>query len=278
MKKLERTLAPADFRYLQGLLREATGVVLDEGKQCLVAGRLGNLCYQRGVDLGGLVAEVKRDDALRVEVLDLLLNHETSFFRDWKPFEGIRHHLLSDLCAAAERRGERTLRIWCSACSTGQEPYSVAMLLRDHLDLDRWNVEITASDVSAPTLERAEAGRYSAVDVNRGLPSQALLRHFEQTGIRWRVRNEVRELVSFKRINLIEAWPTLPPFDLVLLRNVLIYFDRDTRAGIFERLLGVLRPGAYLLVGSAEMTMKLTQQLRCRRVDGATYFQRDGAS
>lgn len=268
-----RKVARADFRYVQRLLKERTGVLLDEGKEYLVSSRLGSLCYQHKIELSELLQRSRKDPELCDQILDLLLNHETSFFRDWSPFEGIRKHLLSELCEAATARGEHTLRFWCCACSTGQEPYSLAMLCRESLDLSRWRVEITATDVSERTLDKAQRGEYSALDVNRGLPSQALLKHFDQVGLNWRVRSEVREMIDFRPLNLIEEWPSLPPFDLVLLRNVLIYFDQDSRAGIFEQLKRVLRPSGYLLTGSAEFTMNLTRDFESRTLDRTIYFR-----
>ena len=223
--------------------------------------------------VGELVEEVRRDRGVREVVLDLLLNHETSFFRDWSPFEAIRSHLFPRVCEAAEARGVRRLRFWCAACSSGQEPYSLAMLCLDHLDLERWEVEIVASDVSERTLEFARSGSYTALEVNRGLPSQALLRHFEQDGIRWRVRREVRELVRFERVNLVAPWPRLGVFDVILLRNVLIYFELDTRRSIFRALKGALRRSGYLLLGGSELTMSLTRDFEHERLGKSSCFR-----
>lgn len=270
---MKRSLPRHDFRYIQRLLKETTGVVLDEGKEYLIGSRLGGLCYELEVELPQLITLMKTDATARARAVDLLLNHETSFFRDWAPFEGIRDRLLPELCEAAERRGERTLRIWCAACSSGQEPYSLAMLCHESLDLARWTVQIIASDVSPITLDFARRGSYSGLDVNRGLPSQALLKHFDQDGLQWRVKRHVRDLIEFKQVNLVEDWPSLPPFDLILLRNVLIYFDLETRRAIFTRLQPVLRRSGYLLLGSAELTMNLAQDFSCLRVGKAMYFQ-----
>jgi chemotaxis protein methyltransferase CheR len=272
MKRVE--VRREDFVYLQGLLKEATGVLLDDGKEYLVVSRLGSLCYRREIDLAALIAEVRHDPDLRDEALDLLLNHETSFFRDWKPFEGLRAHVLPRLCAAAEARGDRVLRFWSCACSTGQEPYSLAMLCLDALGSAKWQVEITATDVSARAVERARQGSYNALEVNRGLPSHTLLEHFDKEGVRWTVKPHVKELVTFRQLNLNHPWPTLPAFDLILLRNVLIYFDWDDRRAIFTRLRQVVRPSTYLLLGSAELTMNLTDEFASERVDGALFFRR----
>lgn len=271
---IKRSVTRSDFRFLQRLLYETTGVRLDDSKEYLVASRLGSLCYKRSVELGELIAAVRREPELRGLVIDLLLNHETSFFRDWDPFQGIRDQILPDLCEGARERGERTLRIWCAACSSGQEPYSLAMVCAEALDLSEWNVEISATDVSLPTLEVARQGSYTALDVNRGLPSASLLRHFEQDGIHWRVKRELRELVSFRQLNLVaEEWPVLPPFDLILLRNVLIYFDMETRGNVIGRVKSALSRTGYVLLGGAELTMNLTRDFELRRIGKTIYFR-----
>lgn len=271
---IKRSVTRSDFRYLQRLLYDATGVRLDEGKEYLVASRLGSLCYKRSLELSELISQTRRDRELRRLVIDLMLNHETSFFRDWDPFQGIRDEILPDLCESARARGEHTLRIWCAACSSGQEPYSLGMVCAEALDLSQWNVEISATDVSKPTLDVARRGSYTALDINRGLPSASLLQHFQQNGVHWQVKPHIRDLITFRQLNLVgDEWPVLPPFDLILLRNVLIYFDMETRGKVVGRIKSAMTRSGYLLLGGAELTMNLTRDFELRRIGKTIYFR-----
>jgi chemotaxis protein methyltransferase CheR len=156
------------------------------------------------------------------------------------------------------RADARSLNVWCAACSTGQEPYSLALLLRERFPvLAGWDVRILATDISVDALDVAARGVYSHLEVNRGLPARLLVKHFEKTGFDWQLSSAVKSMVAFDRLNLIEPWPSLPQMDLVLMRNVLIYFDADTKRDVLRRLRGVLRADATLVLGSAETTIYL---------------------
>jgi chemotaxis protein methyltransferase CheR len=214
---------------------------------------------QEGVaSLEHLVArlQARPDGPLHHRVVEAMTINETSFFRDINPFEAVRRLVLPELLKA--RGAHRVLNVWSAACSTGQEPYSLAMVLRDAIpDLASWKVRIFATDLSSAVLERAKQGRFTQLEMNRGLPAPMLVKNFAQEGLEWQVKPEVRALIDFRQMNLCEPWPAFPPMDLVFMRNVLIYFDIATKKRIFGRLREVLRPDGYLFLGAAETTLNI---------------------
>ncbi len=253
-----------DFDVVCKLLRERSAVVLEPGKEYLVEARLGPLA--RRLQFGSLEDLIARlrtepDNGLHRQVVEALLTGETSFFRDRHPFEALRKSVLPELIA--KRRGERRLNVWCAAASTGQEPYSFALLVREHFpELAGWTLSLLATDLSADVLARARAGRYNQIEVNRGLPASLLVKYFEQHGTDWELKPAVRAMVDFREVNLARPWPPLPAMDLVLLRNVMIYFDVDTKKTVLGRLARLLRPDGYLLLGGAETTFNLDPSYR----------------
>lgn len=257
-------MTPQDFDAIRRLLRERTAVVLDADKGYLVETRLAPIVRRRNLrTIGDLVGQLRdpSGSGLDREIVEALLTSESSFFRDHHPFEALRNVVLPDLFR--RRAGERRLTVWCAASATGQEPYSVAMLLREAFpDLAAWKILLLASDLSRQVLERARAGRYNQIEVNRGLPARLLVKYFEQHGAEWQLRPDVRAMVEFWEINLAQAWPALPRMDLVLMRNVMIYFDVPTKQDILARLARVLRPDGYLLLGGAETTLNLSDSYR----------------
>jgi chemotaxis protein methyltransferase CheR len=253
------SLTTTQFDYVCQLVRTESAIVLETGKEYLVESRLAPLARREGLrSVGELVQKMVSTPqaALRAEVVDALTTNETSFFRDVHPFNALRDTVLPELIAA--RRVARTLTIWCAATSSGQEPYSVAILLREHFpELRDWNVRIVATDISPTMLDRTRQGRYSQLEVNRGLPAPMLVKHFTRDGMHWVVNEDLRRIVSAQFLNLAERWPVLPQFDLVLMRNVLIYFDVPTKQAILGKVRQHLRPDGLLLLGGAETTMNL---------------------
>ena len=253
-----------DFDFIRRLLEERSAVVLEPGKQYLVEARLAPLVRQLQLtSLAELIQKLRAQpwDGLYTQVVEALVTTETSFFRDHAPFEALRKTVLPELIR--KRQAERSLSIWCAASSTGQEPYSVALLLRDSFpELAGWKVSLLASDLSREVLDRARAGRYNQIEVNRGLPARLLVKHFQQHGTTWQLSEDVRRAVEFREINLARPWPALPRMDLVLLRNVMIYFDVATRKAILGRLARVLKPDGYLLLGGVETTFNLDDSYR----------------
>jgi chemotaxis protein methyltransferase CheR len=249
-----------DLRYLQALIRERSGIVQGDDKQYLIHSRLAEVWRSAGLaSLSELVARVRRDphSALAQRIVDALATHETSFFRDLRPFQMLQHDVIPALIKA--RESQRQLRIWCAAAASGQEPYSLLMLLADHFpQLAGWRVDVLASDLSRTMLERARQGVYTQYEVNRGLPARCLVDHFERLPSGdWQVSPALRRALRLEQINLIGSWPLAGPIDLLLARNVLIYFDGPTKARVLDGFHGVLADDGYLFLGGAETTLHL---------------------
>lgn len=250
--------APTAFASVSALVRRETSMVYDEGKEYLVEARLTPLANAQGLDLERYVARLAFDTEERRKVIDALTINETSFFRDHTPYQAFTDAMLPPLLE--ERATSRRLRIWSAACSSGQEAYSVAMLLDQHLPAG-WEYEIVATDISTQMLARVQAGRYSQVEVNRGLPATSLVRYFTRVGREWEVAQRLRERVTVKHLNLAAPFPVLGSFDVIWLRNVLIYFDAETKADILRRMLPMLAVDGFLLLGSSETTLDLPADL-----------------
>ncbi len=253
------TMAAGDFEYVQELVYKRSAIVLDAGKEYLVEARLSTVARDEGfASIDHLVAELRRTRAndLHRKVIEAMTTNETAFFRDVHPFEALRLQLIPELM---QRRGaQRQLTIWCAACSSGQEPYTIAMLLREYFPaLAGWQVRILGTDLSIEVLERAKAARYRQAEVNRGLPATFLVKYFRRQNVEWQMVDDIRSAVEFRELNLNEAWSGVPTCDLVFMRNVLIYFDVETKKAILAKLRRVLRPDGYLFLGGAETTMNL---------------------
>jgi chemotaxis protein methyltransferase CheR len=252
-------IEPADLEYVCDLVRQKSAIVLDASKDYLVEARLKPLAKELGFgDLAKLIAALRgasRGD-LVVKVVEAMTTNETTFFRDAQPFEVLRTSVLPALIA--KRQATQTLRFWSAASSTGQEPYSLAMLLEEHFpQLKNWNVSILATDIASTVIAKAKTGKYHQLEVNRGLPARYLTKYFQQEGLSWTLRESVRRRVEFKQLNLAAAWPTLATMDIVFIRNVLIYFDTETRRTILGKVRQRLAPDGYLFVGSTETTVNI---------------------
>ncbi len=246
-------LLPQDFQYVARFIHEHSAISLGPNKSYLVEARLGPIARRRGLaSLSELVKRLRMGDAkLRDEVIDALTTNETWFFRDHHPFELIRTTLLPELIE--RRRNQRRLRIWSAACSSGQEPYTLAMLIDEHFpQLSNWDVEIVATDISQEILDRAQEGYYYAHEVSRGLSQSTLRRFFTREGSGWRIKASTRERVRFRKLNLASFWAGLGVMDLILMRNVLIYFDETTRLSIMARVENHMHKDGYLMLGAAE--------------------------
>jgi chemotaxis protein methyltransferase CheR len=252
-------ISAVDYAFLGRLLRETTGLAIGDGKEYLLESRLVPIALTLGLpDVGSVVARLRSSpsaDLVRA-VCEAMATYESSFFRDGAPFDLIRQRLVPELMQ--RRAANRTMRIWCAAASTGQEPYSVAMALAD-LPLDGWNVEILATDYSRVALGRARSGIYNTFEIQRGMRSELRQRFCTQVGIDWRIDDSIRQRVSFAEVNLLHPFSHLGSFDLILCRNVLIYFDVDTRKDVLDRMAGALSPDGYLLLGAAESAIGVTE-------------------
>ncbi|MCL2541331.1 MAG: protein-glutamate O-methyltransferase CheR [Nocardioidaceae bacterium] len=255
-------MSPNDtFAQVSALIRRETSMVYDEGKEYLVSARLTPLANALGLTVPDYVRRLPIDPVEKRKVVDALTINETSWFRDHSPYQAFTDHLLpSILEARATMPGPRLLRVWSAACSSGQEAYSIAMLCEESLP-DGWDYEIVATDISGEMVERVRAGRYSQVEVNRGLPATRLVGYFQRDGRDWQIADRLRERVRAQQANLAEPYVGLGRFDLVLLRNVLIYFEPRTKQDILRRMLPMVAPHGYLLLGSAETTLDLPPDL-----------------
>jgi chemotaxis protein methyltransferase CheR len=253
-------ISQVDFDYVRDLVRRESSIVLDDGKMYLIVSRLAPLARENDFSsVGALIARLREspEGDLHTLAVEAIVTTETSFFRDLHPFVELRDTVLPEIIQA--RRGTtRSLSIWSAACSSGQEPHSIAMILRDRFaEVEGWNLQLLASDISRRMIDRAQEGVYNQIEVNRGLPAPYLVKFFNQDEDRWHLQNEVRRMFRFFRQNLAEEWALLPPIDILLMRNVLIYFDVETRRKVLSRVRRLLRPGGYLLLGSAETTLNL---------------------
>jgi chemotaxis protein methyltransferase CheR len=252
-----------EFDFLRSFLKARSGLALTSEKRYLVESRLGPVCRRFELDgLSELLAGLKngRDADLERAVIEAMTTNETFFFRDKAPFDLFRDVLLPRYLR--NRASTRRIRIWCAAASSGQEPYSLAMLLSEAAArLAGWHVEILATDISTEVLDRAKAGLYSQFEVQRGLPIQLLLKYFTQVGDQWQVAPQIRSMVDFRCLNLIKDFGLIGTFDIVYCRNVLIYFDGPTKADVLKRIANVMAPDGALLLGAAETVLGLTDAL-----------------
>jgi chemotaxis protein methyltransferase CheR len=266
---------PENMSYLQRLVHRRSGIVLEDGKDYLVDSRLDSVARSAGVrSVDELVGKLRRDSGslLVQRVVEAMTTNETMFFRDAHPFEALRQRFVPEL--VQRRARERRLRVWSAAAATGQEPYSIAMtLLEAFPELASWDVNILATDLNAAVLERARLGRYRELEVSRGLPAPYLAKYFARHDSEWEVIPQVRDMVTFRQLNLVEAWEGMESCDLVFMRNVLIYFDIGTKRSILKRLHHVLGRDGFLVLGSAETTTNLDEAFVPVRVGSGVYYQ-----
>jgi len=257
-------VTPQDYDYLRKLLKERSGLVLSADKQYLVESRLLPIARKAGVSgLGELVGKLKDRAAepLIVEVVEAMTTNESFFFRDKIPFDHFRDTIMPSLIAA--RAKEKRIRIWCAAASTGQEPYSLSILIKEMAaKVAGWRIDIIGTDISTEVLEKAKAGIYSQFEVQRGLPIQLLVKYFTQNGDTWQVSPEIRAMVQYKPLNLLPDFSHLGRFDIVFCRNVLIYFDQDTKVGVLDRIARQMEPDGFLVLGAAETVVGLTDSFK----------------
>ena len=250
----------ADFELLSEILKDRSGLVLSSDKTYLIESRLTPVARKhRWNGLDELVAAVRKggDEELLREITEAMTTNESLFFRDQRPFDSLRDVVLPSLIA--NRNGSKRIRIWSAACSSGQEPYSLAILLKEQAaKLNGWNFEIVATDISDEMLERARLGIYSQFEVQRGLPITLLVKYFRKDDDKWQLDAGLREMVSFRNFNLLEDPQALGRFDIIFCRNVLIYFDQDTKSKVLEGLAGIMAPDGVLFLGGAETVIGVT--------------------
>jgi chemotaxis protein methyltransferase CheR len=255
-------VTPSDYEFLRKLLKERSGLDLSSDKQYLVESRLVPLARKFG--WSGITELVQKmtngSEELISEVVEAMTTNETFFFRDKIPFDHLSQTVLPALVQACASR--RSLRIWCAASSTGQEPYSIAMCVKGFAPLAGWRVEIVATDLSQAVLEKSKAGIFSQFEVQRGLPIQMLVKHFTQVGELWHLNADIRGMVQHRQLNLLHDFSHLGTFDVIFCRNVLIYFDQDTKVDIFDRLARMLESEGVLLLGAAESVVGISDAFK----------------
>lgn len=269
-------LSSADCDYICRLVLERSAIALDLKKQYLIEQRLEQVAQRQKLSsVTALVTELRRLPSYHLlyrEVVEAMTTNETSFFRDQHPFEALRKNLLPELISL--RATTRTLNLWCAASSSGQEPYSLVMLIREHFpELAAWTVNFIATDLSREMLDRARAGIFTQTEIGRGLPPSLLQKYFDRQGEQYQIRADLRRQVQFRELNLAEPWQTMPPMDLILMRNVLIYFTVEKKREIFARLRRQLRPDGYLILGSAETTLNIDPAFERVQFDQAACYR-----
>jgi len=257
-------VSPQDFDFLRKFLRERSGLVLAVEKQYLAESRLLPVARRNGMSsLDELVDRLKNraPAPLSAQVVEAMTTNETFFFRDKIPFDHFRETIMPALLAARAR--EKRIRIWCTAASTGQEPYSLAMVIKGMGQaVAGYRIDILATDLSSEVLEKAKAGVYSQFEVQRGLPVQMLVKFFDQVGETWQLAPELRSMVQFRPLNLLSDFSTLGTFDLVFCRNVLIYFDQENKVAVLNRIGRQMPEDGYLVLGAAETVIGLTDAFK----------------
>lgn len=253
-----------DFDLYRDLLKEKSGLTLTPDKSYLLDSRLTPVSRKwnyTNLEAMTMALRAMPPADLIKDVVEAMTTNETSFFRDSKPFDQFRDVVLPHLLKT--RGSQRRARIWCAAASTGQEPYSLAMVLKENAaKLPGWNFEIVATDIDTAVLETARKGEYSQFEVQRGLPIQMLMKYFEQKGDRWHIKNEIKSMVQYKPFNLLSPMAMLGKFDIIFCRNVLIYFDRETKGKVLENMTALLPEDGFLFLGGAETVLGITDAFK----------------
>ncbi|MGK0227752.1 MAG: chemotaxis protein methyltransferase CheR [Gammaproteobacteria bacterium] len=265
-------ISSSDFKFVRDLVYKESAIALDPDMTYLVEARLTTLARKTDYSgLSDLISGLRSglDSKIAGLVVEAMTTNETSFFRDSHPFET----LCTDVLPAIAKSHSGIINIWCAACSTGQEPYTIAMAIHENCPQLVSRVAIKGTDISAEVIEKAASGKYNRLEVNRGLPMQLLTKYFVQKGLSWEVSPKLRNMVTFEQLNLIRDWRGLPDMDVIFLRNVLIYFDPDVKSRILQNTGKVLKPGGYLFLGLSETTLNLNTDYKRVTTDRSHYYK-----
>ncbi|WP_226346432.1 CheR family methyltransferase [Agilicoccus flavus] len=269
------SMSAADVEFVSQVVRARSAIVLDASKAYLVESRLTTLARDRGhAGTAELVRALRAAPTgpLRDDIVEAMTTNETSFFRDGHPFMAMSQTILPELLV--QRGRERSLNVWCAACSSGQEPYTIAMLVQELIGADpSWRVRLLATDIDKKMLERTREGVFNQFEVNRGLPAPLLVRYFARHGMNYQIDPRLRAMVETKFLNLADPLPPMPPMDIVFLRNVLIYFDVETKRKILQGVKKVLKPDGYLFLGGAETTMNVDDAWERQQIGRAAVYR-----
>jgi len=269
-------MKPEHFETYRKFLKDKSGIIITTDKIYLLESRLMPVAKQHGFeDIHAMADGLARapSPAMMDDIIDAMTTNETSFFRDKSPFENF-----SNVCIPyflETKKILKSLKIWCAASSSGQEPYSLRMVLNEHPEMSKWNVEIKGTDLSNDILEQAKSGIYSQFEVQRGLPIQLLMKYFTQDEQNWLIKDEIKESVKFSKLNLLDSFMTMGKSDLIFCRNVLIYFDEETKADILKRLAAQLEPDGYLFLGGAETVLGITEEFVPLKSTRGLYVRKD---
>lgn len=275
---MSAAIRPEEIPLWSHYIQEICGIHLDETKGYLLETRLGPLLAEFAAsDFSDLFRKAKADASvrLRTRIIDSITTNETSFFRDNSPFELLRHKLIPELIDRRSRNGGRIpIRIWSAACSTGQEVYSTGIVLKELLcDLSRYDIRILGTDISNKVVAKASYGEYDQLDMDRGLPADVLARHFSRSGSRWKVRDEIRAMATFRTMNLLEPFWFPSPFDIIFCRNVAIYFTEPSKIGLFRNLAKCMDRDGSLIVGATESISGICPELEPKRHLRSVFYQ-----
>jgi chemotaxis protein methyltransferase CheR len=254
------------------MIRVKAGIVLDDDKQYLVEARLLLLCKRKNLKTIDELIALARQSSITIEpeIINVMTTNETSFFRDIHPFEALKKKMLPEFMK--QPASGTALNIWCAACSTGQEPYSVAMIIKENFPNPPCKINILATDLSSDVLAQAKEGRYTQIEINRGLPMPLLLKYFEKQGSDWHIKEELRKMIEFRQFNFNAPWPALPVMDIIFLRNVMIYFDLEAKKRILMGMHRLLRPQGALFLGGAETTLNIGVPYERAQAEGTSYY------
>jgi len=270
---------PDELTQVAGFVNQLTGIVLDQSKSYLVESRLGPLAEELGCGNYRELLQKSNSDprrAVQNRIIDAITTNETFFFRDNNPFELLRHKVLPDLFDKIMAPGNiiKKLKIWSAACSTGQEVYSIAVILRELLpDVDKWNIRILGTDISDAAIAQASYGRYNRTEISRGLAPDQVAKYFQEEENQWRIRDELRAMAQFKRQNLQEPFGAMEKFDLILCRNVAIYFSPENRRIMYDRIANQLNPGGLLIIGASESLMGISERFDRKDYMRSVFYQ-----
>lgn len=269
------TLSDDAFSFVCTLVRDRSAIELESNKSYLVEARLAQLATKEGYkSTNELVqsARSRRKRGIEDSIVEALTTNETSFYRDIHPFDTLKTTIIPEL--REKLASHKTLNIWSAACSTGQEIYSIAILIKENFpELADWRVDLLGTDLSEEVYERAEKGLYSQVEVNRGLKANLLVKYFARSGVSWQLRDEVRSMASFRKLNLIGNWPVMPQMDVIFLRNVLIYFSPENKKTVLRKIKRVLAPHGVLFLGAAETTINLDDSFERVQSGNSVYYR-----
>lgn len=268
-------ITESDLKYVSDFVYQKAAIVLDASKGYLVESRLQPIARRHGfATLEEMIAKLRAQplNGIHWDLVEAMTTNETYFFRDVHSFEMLKKHVLPELLK--RRESTRQLNIWCAAASSGQEVYTILMLFKENFpSLATWKVNFIASDISKEMIERCKEGCYSQLEVNRGLAATLLVKYFQKIGVQWQIKEELRRMVEWRQINLVQHWGVLPPMDIVFMRNVLIYFNLETKKNIFPRLAKLFKPDGCLFLGGAETTMGIDDSFQRVAVDKSAYYQ-----